>query len=36
VPDHDVIHLAESYLAFLDHEIALRQDLRGNPQAHEA
>ena len=36
VPDHDVIHLAESYLAFLDHEIALRQDLRGDPQAHEA
>ena len=34
-PDGEVIHLAESYLSFLDQEIALRQDLRG-PQAKEA
>ena len=26
--DQDVIRLAENYLSFLDHEIALRQDLR--------
>jgi hypothetical protein len=31
-----VIHLAESYLSFLDHEIALRQDLRGDSKAQEA
>jgi hypothetical protein len=28
MPDQDVLRLAESYLSFLDHEIALRQDLR--------
>jgi hypothetical protein len=32
MPDQDVIRLAESYLAFLDHEIALRQDLRKDQQ----
>jgi hypothetical protein len=36
VPDGEVIHLAESYLAFLDDEIALRRDLRGDPRAQEA
>jgi hypothetical protein len=36
MPNGEVIHLAESYLAFLDQEIALRQDLRGDPQAQEA
>ena len=32
MPDQQVVHLAESYLSFLDHEIALRQDLRNERQ----
>ena len=30
MPDPEVVQLAESYLSFLDYEIALRQDIRGD------
>jgi hypothetical protein len=36
MPDQEVVTLAESYLSFLDHEIALRRDLRGEAQPKEA
>ena len=36
VPDPEVLSLAESYLSFLDHEIELRRDLRGDRLQQEA
>jgi hypothetical protein len=35
MPDRDVIRMAESYLSFLDHEIALRQDLRKDQEPRQ-
>jgi hypothetical protein len=36
MPDPEVVMLAESYLSFLDQEIALRRDLRGDTLQQEA